>query len=106
MEMKTIPKMISPKPNAMKHRFPIVSIIWCDAWGSEHRMQNFSLKQLKNAQLVPCIDVGILVDQNKERVVICRRIADKSDENDDNEEYKLVLVIPRCQIISMKKWKG
>ena len=83
----------------MKHKFPIVKVVWEDAcqdtlgWGD-------SPEKAKEFQVPLVVSVGFLLSENKQGVKICQSLTD--------DAIAQSLVIPRKMIQSIERgaWRG
>jgi hypothetical protein len=83
----------------MKHKFPIVKVVWEDAchdtlgWGD-------SPEKAKEFQVPFVVSVGFLLSENKQGVKICQSLTD--------DAIAQSLVIPRKMIQSIERgaWRG
>jgi len=83
----------------MKHKFPIVKVVWEDAchdtlgWGD-------SPEKAKDFQVPLVVSIGFLLGENKQGVKICQSLTD--------DAIAQSLVIPRKMIQSIERgaWRG
>jgi hypothetical protein len=83
----------------MKHKFPIVKVVWEDAchdtlgWGD-------SPEKAREFQVPLVVSVGFLLSENKQGVKICQSLTD--------DAIAQSLVIPRKMIQSIERgaWRG
>jgi len=77
--------------------FPIIKIIWKDARTDIGGGQ--TLRQIKNSKLSETHTMGYLVHEDKEKIAICSFYHPTYDEEEYQDGFKYVHLIPKKWII-------
>lgn len=82
-----------------KKKFKIVKVKWKDARTYEG---TYGFSEIKDFKLAETITIGYLINEDKERIVLCGYVF-PSDEFDFQSGYRYIHLIPRSNIIKIEE---